>query len=62
MAKRRQVYKVVGVYADNNQRYATFISAATPAQAEKLVVKAIERDGQELIVAAVIDADCKIVR
>lgn len=49
-----QEYLVVGVYADDKQRYATSVVARSPEDAETQVRSEIEAEGNELIVAAVL--------
>jgi len=56
-------FLVVGLYADDNQRYAESVDATTAKQAEDAVVAQVAsmEFGGELIVAAVIDEEKKEV-
>lgn len=50
-------YLVIGLYADNDQRYATTVNADTPEDAERIAqdqVVQLHPEGLELIVAAVL--------
>lgn len=61
---REWQYTVIAVYADNLQRYATSVWACSPEGAEDAArEQAIEDNGYdcELIVAAVIDGDVRVV-
>ena len=53
-------YTVVGIYADNNQPYATDVSAENPDGAIE-ALRYILEPGTELRVAAVLEGDCKCV-
>ncbi len=49
-----KTYLVVGIYRDNQQRYAEYVTAETPEEAEKITAKsAFDESDAELVVAAV---------
>jgi hypothetical protein len=51
--KAKQVYTVVGIYADNNQQYADDFKARSLAEAVELAQAKVACAGNELIVAGV---------
>jgi hypothetical protein len=64
--KKRAVrwYSVFGIYKDNNQRYATIIQAADPADAERIAQEKCANDNkmfgnEPLFIAAVIEGKHK---
>lgn len=54
-------YLVVGIYADNHQRYAQQFQAASPEGAEKKAQRHVSKTGETLIIAAVIDSKGEVV-
>lgn len=52
-------YLVIGIYADNDQRFADSYETETPEEAQELAIREADAyEGTQLIVAAVIeDAD-----
>jgi hypothetical protein len=50
---RMPTYTVVGIYADNNQRYCDDFTAWSPTNAEAQARAQAEADGNELIIAGV---------
>lgn len=55
-------YTVVGVVGIDNERYGTSVEAADETEAEeKACVECLEANGDNLIVAAVIEGKVKIV-
>ena len=58
-----KTYTVVGLYEDNLQRYADTFKARDPDQAEQLAVLQAQKDeGTNLLVAAVLEGDVKVLR
>jgi hypothetical protein len=56
------MYTVIGVYGIDNARYAVAVEAADEGEAEERAsVQCLEANGDNLIVAAVIEGNVKIV-
>lgn len=55
-------YTVIGVYADNHQRYAEDVRCYSAEEAEELVTEYIRLTGEHPIVAAVVEGPCEVVR
>lgn len=63
MKKSLKEFLVIGIYEDNQQRYADTFQARTPAEAEKKAKKvAREFEKTELEVAAVIEGDLSKIK
>lgn len=60
MSYKTREWLVIGIYEDNNQRWAEKIKALTPCEAEHKAVAKVQRQGNSLIVAAVMSGS-KIV-
>ncbi len=57
-----KTYTVIGIYEDNHQRYADVVKATSPEEAEELVLAdAKKRCEGDLVIAAVIEGDAKVV-
>lgn len=59
--KTKKTYTVIGIYADNNQRYADSFKAVDAEDAEnQAVALAKKEEGCELLVAGVVEGDVKM--
>ena len=60
--KNKRVFTVIGLYEDNMQRYANTFEAISADAAELVATELARREeGCELLIAAVIEGDVKVV-
>jgi hypothetical protein len=57
-----KTYTVVGIYEDNHQRWAESYQADDAAHAEEQALDSAKSQDCELLIAAVIEGDVKVVR